>query len=383
MPLRSVVIGSGWASEGHTLALRVAGVEVVALCGRTPEAVKIKAAKLGIETIRFDWRKTLEEFRPDIVAIATTAPTHREMVEFAAQLGCHILCEKPLGLNATEAQAMLIAVEKAGVKHGCAATSLYAPACLYAQQLLASGLLGTVREIESVLHQYDPPLATYTWFDRLELGGGMLNNAFTHMMSRLCFMTRGQVIAATGEAKRLRDRAPFTGTFHDLRDAFDLVASPEQNIDWREVDADLAYTVLMQLQMPDGVVASALFKGSNMALARHSNYTAFYGERGTLHLTGPFGLTTVEHYDSAKGEWQELPVPPHVLAARPQDPDSDNSDWNNLFREFVADIKGEGETVYPTFRDGWMHNQVIDAVRSGHGWTPILTTLDSAVPSQI
>ena len=36
MTIRAVVIGAGWAGEGHVIGLRDAGVEVVALFGRTP-----------------------------------------------------------------------------------------------------------------------------------------------------------------------------------------------------------------------------------------------------------------------------------------------------------------------------------------------------------
>ena len=56
------------------------------------------AAKLGIDDLRFDWRQAIEELRPDIVAIATPGIVHREMALFAAQHGCHMLCDKPLGL---------------------------------------------------------------------------------------------------------------------------------------------------------------------------------------------------------------------------------------------------------------------------------------------
>ena len=125
MTLRAVVIGTGWAGEGHTLALRAAGVNVVALCGRSPEPANAMAQTMGIEDVRFDWRQAIEELRPDIVSIATPAAPHQGMVEFAAQQGCHILCEKPLGVNATEARAMLAAVEQAGIKHAYASTSRY------------------------------------------------------------------------------------------------------------------------------------------------------------------------------------------------------------------------------------------------------------------
>src|SRR5215510_14563219 len=102
MSLRAVVIGTGWAGEGHTIALREEGVEVVAICGRTPEAAQAMAARLEIDDVRLDWREGLNSLRPDIVSIATPAAPHREMAEFAAQLGCHILCDKPLAVNALE-----------------------------------------------------------------------------------------------------------------------------------------------------------------------------------------------------------------------------------------------------------------------------------------
>jgi hypothetical protein len=38
-------------------------------------------------------------------------------------------------------------------------------------------------------------------------------------------------------------------------------------------------------------------------------------------------------------------------------------DWNQLFREFVADIRGEGYSGYPTFRHGSTACEVIDIVR--------------------
>jgi predicted dehydrogenase len=120
--------------------------------------------------VRLDWRQALEALRPDIVSIATTAAPHREMAECAARLGCHIMCDKPLGVNAQDGRAMLAAVEQAGVKHAYGSTSRYAPVCRYAQQLVADGLIGPVREIESTLHVTFPPLIPYSWVYSLELG---------------------------------------------------------------------------------------------------------------------------------------------------------------------------------------------------------------------
>jgi predicted dehydrogenase len=332
MTLRAVVIGAGWAGEGHTVALRAAGVEVVALCGRTPDPAKAMAQKLGIEDVRFDWRQALEEVRPDIVSIATPAAPHREMAEFAARLGCHVMCDKPLGVNAKEAKLILVAVERARVKHAYGSTSRYAPVCRYACQLLANGLIGRVREIESTLHINLSPLLPYSWFHSLALGGGALNNVLTHKLGQVLYITGGKVTAVAGEARRFLERAPVGEPIHDFRTFFGQQVQPDETTEWRAVDADLAYTVLAQLELPDGTQASGLFKCSGMAACRNPGYLAFYGERGTLHLSGPMAPDHIEHFDPATGAWQELSVPPEVIASLPQLDDAVQRDWNQLFR---------------------------------------------------
>lgn len=47
-PLTAAVVGPRWAGEGHTLAMRHGGVEVAAICGRTPEVVQAGADRLGV-----------------------------------------------------------------------------------------------------------------------------------------------------------------------------------------------------------------------------------------------------------------------------------------------------------------------------------------------
>jgi predicted dehydrogenase len=111
-----------------------------------------RAAQLAITDVGFDWRAGLKELRPDIVSIATPADSHRAVAEFAAELGCHMVCEKPLATNAADALAMRQGVEEAGLKHAYAATGRYAPAIQQTRQLLADGVIGRVYEIESFAH---------------------------------------------------------------------------------------------------------------------------------------------------------------------------------------------------------------------------------------
>ena len=95
-PLRAVVVGAGFAGEGHTIALHENGVAVEAICARTPTAVQAMADKLGVPRASVDWRRTLDELRPDIVAVATPAGAHAEVIEVALARGCHVFSDKPL-----------------------------------------------------------------------------------------------------------------------------------------------------------------------------------------------------------------------------------------------------------------------------------------------
>ncbi|MDA1193125.1 MAG: Gfo/Idh/MocA family oxidoreductase, partial [Candidatus Poribacteria bacterium] len=79
--LSAVVIGAGWAGEGHTRALRYAGVEIVAICARQPEIVGTVASNLGIPEASTDWRRTVETIRPDVIALATPAALRAEVIE--------------------------------------------------------------------------------------------------------------------------------------------------------------------------------------------------------------------------------------------------------------------------------------------------------------
>lgn len=375
--LRAIVIGAGWAGEGHAKALRLAGVDVVALCGRTSEPAWAMAQKLGIDDVRFDWQDALNTLHPEIVAIATPASTHYQIVLAAADLGCHIVCEKPLALNAAQAHAMLQAVERAGVRHGYCATSRYAPAAVYAQALLASGLIGRVQEIEAIHHFNTSPLSPFSWYFQLGQGGGALYNDFPHFLEQVLYLTGGTLQAVSGAARQLIDRVPVGAPIHDLRLGF-VPLNPRQAEagEWQSVDADMGYTIMARLQMPDGGVASVLWQASEMASGRHPNSLTFYSSHGALQLTGYFFPETVEHFDSARQYWQEIQIPDEVSSLLAWTEDPVQSAWHQFMREFVADVRGEGRSDHPTFHNGWVANTVIDIVRSGRGWIEVPEWLD-------
>jgi len=218
--LHAVVIGAGFAGEGHTLALRHSGVDVVAICARQPGVVQAVATRLSIPEASTDWRHTIETVKPDIVALATPASLRGEVVEAATRLGCHLFCDKPLAATAAEAERLYRMVERARVKHAYASTHRYDPSVVWLGELVRSGAIGTLREIEYTFRFGFPALSPWGWWNMLASGGGFLNNWFTHVLGMLGAITGGTVVRAVGEARLGISQAPVVPDIHDFRVLF-------------------------------------------------------------------------------------------------------------------------------------------------------------------
>ncbi|MEQ1843645.1 MAG: Gfo/Idh/MocA family oxidoreductase, partial [Verrucomicrobiales bacterium] len=113
-------------------------------CGREKTDLQAFADRWGWEEIETDWRKVLERDDVDAIDIATPTFLHAEMAIAAAEAGKHIFCEKPFCNTLAEAEAMLAAVEKAGVVHYLNHNYRRCPAVLLAKKLIAEGEIGEV-----------------------------------------------------------------------------------------------------------------------------------------------------------------------------------------------------------------------------------------------
>lgn len=370
--LQAVVIGAGWAGEGHTRALQSCGVEVVAICARQVAVVQAAARRLGVTDASVDWRRTLERSRPDIVALATPATLRREVVENAAALGCHLLSEKPLAVDADEAERLYRLVEQAGVKHAYAATHRYDPSVAWLTELLRADTIGPIRQVTcTVQARHTLPLTPWTWADSLALGGGTLNNAFPHLLGILATLTGGELTRAVGEARVLRTRAPLVPGLHDFRERSDRMPRAEaaESLQWRACDADRAFSALLEFQTQGATVPVAVVMNQGAVAPDADNGLRLYGDGGTLVAAGVYSFR-VSHFRPGEPA-RALPVPPRLLNDLPQVGDEFQNKWCALARDFVADIRGEAHRPYLTFRDGWRYQVAIDAIRSGSGWTAL------------
>ena len=150
--LRVGLIGYRFMGRAHSNAWRQAPrffnlkakIELNMICGRDAAGVQAARAQLGWEHATTDWREVVESPLIDIVDIGTPTFAHAEMAIAAAQNGKHVLCEKPLGLDLKQCEAMFAAVKKAKVVHMVCHNYRRIPAIALAKRMLAEGALGRI-----------------------------------------------------------------------------------------------------------------------------------------------------------------------------------------------------------------------------------------------
>lgn len=171
-PVRIAIIGAGAVSDYH----HVPGIRLdrrarlVAACDASQSLLERRRDEWQIDHVSTDYREICQSPDVDAVVIATPNFTHREIAVAAARAGKHVMCEKPLGLNAAEARAMYHAARDAQLVHMTAFTYRFAPSMRYLKQLLASGALGTPRHFRSQRF-LDWPETSWGWRQYQKLAG--------------------------------------------------------------------------------------------------------------------------------------------------------------------------------------------------------------------
>lgn len=112
--MRVAVIGCGFQGRLHVECLqRIPGVEVVAVADTDAGRLAEVADRFGVPGRFSDYRALLDAGPYDLVTICTMPVHHAAMTVAAFEAGAHVLCEKPLALNATEGAAMVAAARRA------------------------------------------------------------------------------------------------------------------------------------------------------------------------------------------------------------------------------------------------------------------------------
>lgn len=173
-PTRFGIVGCGRITQRLVADLQaVQGVSVTAIASRATQRARDHAKRYGIEHAVTGYDALLERDDVDAVYIALPPSLHAPMTIAAANAGKHVLCEKPLGLNADEVRKMLSACDAAGVRFLDATAWLHHDRTRSMTDVLRSGSLGPIRHVSASV-SFINSMGDHEHRMQAELGGGCL-----------------------------------------------------------------------------------------------------------------------------------------------------------------------------------------------------------------
>ncbi len=114
--LRGALIGCGFFAVNHLHGWRDAqGADIIAICDQNAKRLNEVGEQFGILNRYSNAAEMLHQEKPDFVDVATTAPSHRALVELAAGLGIPVICQKPFAPTLEDAKAMVAVCDAANV----------------------------------------------------------------------------------------------------------------------------------------------------------------------------------------------------------------------------------------------------------------------------
>jgi predicted dehydrogenase len=148
---RVAVIGhTSRGDYGHavdTAWLSVSRTDIVAVADANKGGMAAAMRRLKVDRAYLDYRKMIDETRPDIVAIGPRwVDQHRDMAIYALERGSHVYMEKPFCRTLIEADEIVAACEKSNTKLAVAHPTRYSPKLNTIKALIASGKIGKVLE---------------------------------------------------------------------------------------------------------------------------------------------------------------------------------------------------------------------------------------------
>jgi predicted dehydrogenase len=146
-----------------------------------------------------DYRKLLEMDEIDAVSVCTPNYLHMEPTLFALKAGKHVLCEKPLAMNAVEGKRMVDAAKAAGKKLQVGYNLRFAPANQLLKRYVDAGDLGDIyyARVQALRRRGIPGWGVFT--DKSKQGGGPLIDIGVHILDlTLWLMGHPKPVSASG-----------------------------------------------------------------------------------------------------------------------------------------------------------------------------------------
>jgi predicted dehydrogenase len=274
MKLKHVILGVGAGVLGmHRSALTLETVELVGASDVNTTLGQKKANDLGCPFFA-DYRAMLATTKPDVAVILAPHPFHATLAVECLNTGAHVLVEKPMAVQLSEADAMIAAAEGNKKHLGVSFQQRFRPELRVARDFLHAGQLGRLLHVDMSSNwfrtraYFQSASWRATWSGE---GGGVLMNQGIHDLDVLCY----------------------------------LLGSPQRLTAWTR-------THLHSIEVEDTVQAMLEWEGclgsfhTSTAEAGRKDYLELVGTKGTLRIT-PGGLS---------GNVFDVPLEPFITESK-------------------------------------------------------------------
>jgi predicted dehydrogenase len=347
-----VVGTSAWANDLHLQGIaEYPRAELVAICGRNFARAQELAIKYNIPHVFTVYDEMIAQANLDALFVLTPDDLHYPMTMRALDAGLHVMCEKPLALNAQDSRAMYEKAQAVGVKHGIFFTSRWLPPEVYLAELIRDGFIGSPFHCDLHFLGDCGMNEQYQWRFDGKRSNGVVADLGTHMIDLMHWYI--------GEIERVSCQS---AVFVERQSANDEALVPASD----------SASLLVQFQ--NGAQGTIYLSAIAHLAERHLQYQyTLHGDAGTLEANCT--LAGTELRGARSGEpFSILQIPARLLGATEQ------NDRFGTFRKNIAgdrafiDAVLDDQPFTPNFYDGWRAQLVIDAAlksAQNGGWVSI------------
>jgi UDP-N-acetyl-2-amino-2-deoxyglucuronate dehydrogenase len=327
------IIGTGLSASQHLAAFaEVPLARVVAVAGTSTEKARAFAARWGIPRAYGSAAELLADPAVQVVHLCTPPDARAPLAEAAAAARKHLLVEKPMGRTVADADRIIAAAERGGVRLGAMFQYRFTPQARALRDAVAEGRLGRLLlvDLQAKWYRTDAYYRDSGWRGTAAReGGGVLINQAIHALDLLQWIA-GPVAEVRG-----------------------VVATTLHPIEMEDVG-------LAHLRFASGAVGAVV--ATTVAYPGFSERLAFHGERGTAVLVQ--GEATIEW--SLAGEEprvERLAAPPSGAS---RDPAAISSQAHVAeFTDFYSAIR-DGRPPAIDGREGRRALALVEAIYRSH-----------------
>jgi predicted dehydrogenase len=196
--LRVAIVGCGKIADAHASQIeRIRGCEIVGVCDRELLMARQLYDRFPVKGYFGELSTLLRQSRPDVVHITTPPGSHFDIARLCLERGCHVYIEKPVTLNATDAERLVALANERGLKLTAGHNDQFSPVARRMRALVDAGYLGGAPVHMESYFCYDlgdPDYAGALLGERnhwvRKLPGKLLQNIISHGIARIAeFLT--------------------------------------------------------------------------------------------------------------------------------------------------------------------------------------------------